>query len=480
METKSKMRVRFAPSPTGNLHIGSVRTALFNWLLAKANNGTFVLRIEDTDKVRSKPEFEENILKGMRWLGLDWDEGPGCENDERMFYHQSKRSKTGIYKKNCKKLLIDEQVYCCFCTPEELVAEREKQKEAKEDLVYSGKCRDLPIETVSNWIEAGKPYSMRFKMPKKQVIVKDLIRGDVTFDTSLFGDMVIMKADRTPAYNFAVVIDDIDMAISHVIRGEDHLSNTPKQLMLFEALGQVVPQYGHLSMILGPDRKKLSKRHGATSVSAYADDGYLPETIVNFLALLGWSHPEEKELLSLADLISVYDIERVVKSNSIFDVTKLAWMNGQKIRAKSDDEFVAMVEWPANDFSDEKKLQIAASIKQKMSLLTDFSRLTTVFFNDAEYDINVLTKNTEKSPGVFDAFFELVTNSGSFMADDCSLILDKICEDLSLGKGKVFKPVRYFLTGSIPGPDIDVIMAVFGRELVLKRLATVKSMMAVS
>ena len=318
MSQTLKPRVRFAPSPTGDLHVGSVRTALFNWAYAKVNGGSFVLRIEDTDAKRSTRAFENNILEGLDWLGLKPDEGP-IEGGEFGPYRQSERIEAGLYQKIANKLIEQGLAYYCFESEEELEAERLEAEAKKIPYVYSRKSLSYSEEEVKQKLNQGIKASVRFKVPDAgEICLEDMLRGTVRFDLSLFSDFMILKSDGNPSYNFAVVVDDIGMQISHVIRGEDHLSNTPKQWLIYEALGVKPPKFCHVPMILGQDRSKLSKRHGASAVTEYRDQGFLAESMVNFMALLGWSHPEAKELFSLDELATRFSQKRLSKSNAIF------------------------------------------------------------------------------------------------------------------------------------------------------------------
>lgn len=319
-----EVRTRFAPSPTGFFHVGSARTALFNYLFTKKNNGVFILRIEDTDKERSKPEFESDIIEGLKWLGIKWDEGP---------YKQSERTK--IYKKYLEKLLKENKAYYCFCSQEELEAKRQERMSRGLAPQYNGKCAKLSKKEVEKNLADKKNYIIRFRTPSKKIKFDDMVRGRVEFEGKLVGDFSIAKSLDLPLYNFVVVVDDYEMKINHVVRGEDLLPNTPKQIFLGEALGFPQPKYAHLPLILGPDRSKLSKRHGAASLSEYRELGYLAETLINFLAFLGWNPGTEKEIYSLPALVKEFSIERVQKSGAIFNIKRLDFLNGFYIRQKS-------------------------------------------------------------------------------------------------------------------------------------------------
>lgn len=341
-----EVRVRMAPSPTGFLHIGTARATLFNFLFAKKLKGVFVLRIEDTDKERSKKEYEDDIIEGLKWLGLEWDEGPIAEDQiqnlklenqkyigEHGPYRQSER--LDIYKKYLEKLLKEDKAYYCFCSEEELEAQKQYQMSMGESPHYNGKCSKLKKEEIKNLVGQGKKSVIRFRTPAKKVEFQDIIRGKVEFDTSLIGDIVIAKDLISPLYNFSVVVDDFEMKISYVIRGEDHLSNTPKQILLQEVLGFLQPKYAHLPLILGSDRSKLSKRHSSISVKQYREDGYLPEALVNFMAFLGWNPGTEREIFSLSSLIKEFELKKVQKGGAIFNIKRLDFLNAFYIRQKS-------------------------------------------------------------------------------------------------------------------------------------------------
>jgi glutamyl-tRNA synthetase len=416
------IRTRFAPSPTGFLHIGSARTALFNFLFTKAQNGKFILRIEDTDKERSKKEFETDILESLKWLGLDWDEGPEI-GGEYGPYRQSE--KISIYAKHLQKLLDDNKAYHCFCSEEDLEAQRQYQMSIGEAPHYNGKCANLKKEDTEKMKKEGKPSVIRFRIRPEKIKFHDLIRGEVEFDTALFGDVVIAKDINSPLYNFSVVIDDYEMKISHVIRGEEHLSNTPKQILIHEALSLPVPKYAHLPLILAPDRTKLSKRHGAASVLEYEKEGYLPEAIINFIAFLGWNPGGEKEIYSLDSLIREFSLDRMQKGGAIFNISRLDFINGTYIRQKSLEEITELclpylVEtglilpdfknqqfppaygateilpvYKIADTGEEIKIEIIQKIvglyKERLVKLSEIAELTDFFFKDKlAYDKNLL------------------------------------------------------------------------------------------
>ena len=319
------MRVRFAPSPTGQLHVGNARTALFNWLLAHGKDGTFILRIEDTDAERSTRESEAGILEDLRWLGLDWDEGPDVGGVHGP-YRQSER--LHLYASYANELLTGGHAYYCFCSPAKLEDDRKGDLAAGRPPKYHGTCRSLTAEAVRVRMDAGERPVIRFKIPEGvDVAFQDLVRGEVTFSSDVIGDPVLVRSDGRPAYNFAVVVDDALMAITHVVRGEDHISNTPRQVLLYQALGFTPPEFAHLSLVMGPDHTPLSKRHGATSVAEFRERGYLPEALLNYLALIGWSPGGDKELLPIQELARRFALEDVGHSAGVFDQEKLSWMN---------------------------------------------------------------------------------------------------------------------------------------------------------
>ena len=320
----NEIRVRFAPSPTGPFHIGGARSALFNWLFARKMGGKLVLRIEDTDLERSSRESEENIKAALKWLGLNWDEGIDV-GGEYGPYRQTERLE--LYKKYTDQLLAEGKAYYCYCTDEELEAERQALSAKGQMPRYMGKCRNLTSEQIEQYEAEGRKPTVRFRVPAdQQILVRDMVRGDVVFDSNGIGDFVIVKSDGIPTYNYAVVIDDALMKISHVIRAEEHLSNTPRQCLIYDALGFTQPTFGHISLILGKDRTKMSKRHGATSVDQYRQLGYLPEGIDNFLALLGWAPNSEQEIFSMEELIQAFSMEHVAKNPAVFEIDKLNWI----------------------------------------------------------------------------------------------------------------------------------------------------------
>jgi len=420
-----EVRLRIAPAPTGKLHIGLARTALFNYLFAKKHQGSFILRIENTDRERSKSEFEKDIIENLKWLGMEWDEGPDVGGNYRP-YRQSQRSK--IYKKYLEGLLAQGKAYYCFCSEEELEAQRQYQMSIGQAPIYNGKCRELSPEIVKKLIIEGKKSIIRFKTPLKKIEFNDLIRGKIEFEAALIGDFSIAKNFSSPLYNFACVVDDFEMRISHIMRGEEHISNTPKQILIQEALGFPSPEYVHLPLILGPDRTKLSKRHGATSIGQYKSQGYLPEALINFMAFLGWNPGGEREIYSLPSLIKEFSLERVQKGGAIFNIKKLDFLTGFYIRHRSIEKLTELclpylfetglikpifeTEKGVPDLTGyfgqeivseyllketEEKInfdylkKIVAIYQERLKKLSEISELTNFFFRDKlEYDKNLL------------------------------------------------------------------------------------------
>ena len=385
-----EIRVRIAPSPSGNLHVGTARTALFNYLFAKKNNGKFVLRIEDTDAERTSQAYVDNIFDSLKALGLNWDEGPDV-GGEYGPYTQSERF--DIYPKYIQELLDKGFAYECFCTPEELEAEKEEATKNKQAYVYSKKCENLTDEEKAKLRAEGRKPAIRFNIAKAQkafhetsiLAFEDLVKGHLQQDTNLIGDFVILKSNGAPTYNYAVVIDDMLMKISHIIRGEDHISNTFKQILIYEALGAEVPRFGHLGMILAPDRSKLSKRHGATAVSEFVEKGYLTDALVNFVALLGWAPSDANEIKTLAEIAQDFRINEVSSSNSIFEYDKLNWMNGQYIKKMDIKPLTQMVKpflakYDLSELTEEQLEKVVMATREPITILSDLVNDVAYFF----------------------------------------------------------------------------------------------------
>lgn len=473
-----EVRVRFAPSPTGPFHIGGARSALFNYLVAKHTGGKFVVRIEDTDRKRSTSESEENIKEALKWLGINWDEGIDVGGPDGP-YRQTERLE--IYKKYTEKLLAEGKAYYCFCTPEELEAEKEEQLKKGETPVYSGKCSHLPKETVEQYLKEGRPYVIRIATPKNETLeVDDLVRGHVTFDSNKVGDFVIVKSDGIPVYNYCVVIDDALMHITHVIRAEEHLSNTPRQIVLYHALGFDVPKFAHVSLILGADKKKMSKRHGATSVQQYRDAGYLPDALVNFLGLLGWTPNSDQEIFSRDELIQQFTLDRVAKNPAVFDIEKLNWINFHYMKQLDADQLLAVClphlqqAGYASQNPDAAEMQwlkdMVWAMREHVQYGAQIVDAAKVFFTDdfaPENEETAAVLREETAPAVLTMFHDELAALDEVTADTVQPLFKKIQKGLKV-KGKfVYMPIRVAVTGVMHGPDLNVIVALMGREKVL-------------
>jgi glutamyl-tRNA synthetase len=460
------IRVRFAPAPTGYLHVGGARTALFNWLFARHTSGKFILRIEDTDAERSSKESTQAIFDSLKWLGITWDEG--C-------YYQSERR--DLYKKYLDLLLSKGFAYFCFCTKEELNGIRSQAASKKKTPVYSGKCRSLSKDKVARFLKEGRRYSVRFSVPPGKTGWNDLVRGRIEFDNRLIGDFIIMRSNGTPTYNFAVVVDDHEMQITHVLRGDDHISNTPRQIMLYDALGFKPPLFGHLSMICGKDKKRLSKRHGATSIGYYRKVGFLPETLVNYLSLLGWSTSDSQQLFSREELIEKFEIERIGKTPCIFDYEKLLWMNGEYIRRLSQEELakacLPYIEGAGYVIKDHNWFKRVASLYQeRIKILSEIVSQARFFFEDVSIEKEafegVLMK--EGSYENLKVSYEKLKELRQFTASTTEMVLRSLAKTLGVKTSDIFQPIRVSITGGKKSPGLFEIMELLGREKVLKRL----------
>jgi len=464
------MRVRFAPSPTGHLHVGNARTALFNWLLARGQGGTFVLRVEDTDLERSTRESEASILADLRWLGLDWDEGPDAGGAFGP-YRQSER--LDLYRTIADEFLASGRAYRCFCSPDQLEAERKAAMAAGSPPKYSGRCRDLAPDVVASRLAAGEPAAIRFRVPEsRDVTFHDLVRGDVTFSTDVIGDPVIVRSEGRPAYNFAVVIDDVRMAITHVIRGEDHISNTPRQVLIYEAMGAAVPMFAHLSLVLGPDHAPLSKRHGATSVQEFRERGYLPESLVNYLALLGWSPGENQEIMSAADMAPRFDLTTVSHSAAVFDTGKLAWMNRHYMKEASPDrlargvmpyflrtgyittETVVSLEFVRS------LLPMAVGSVDRLEEVPD--RVATIFDWDGARAAELVRAEPDGAK-VVKAFGDAIAGAGPLDKEAFRAAATRAREQTGLKGKALFHPIRVALTAADSGPELDLAVPAIDR-----------------
>ena len=475
------MRLRFAPSPTGNLHIGSVRTALFNWVYSRHANGTLVLRIEDTDLQRSKPEYEANIIEGLEWLGLTMDEAPANPGNYGP-YRQSERITQGIYADFAQQLIQSGHAYYCFETEEELAAERDLAESEGRPYVYSGASLRFLKEEVAEKLATGVPHTIRLKVPKDRgaISLRDEVRGEITFDSALLGDFIIMKSDGSAAYNFAVVVDDMQMEITHIVRSEDHISNTPRQVLVYEAFGAKVPVFAHLPIILGPDKSKLSKRHGAKSVTEYREDGFLPEAILNYLSLLGWTPADGVELMDTTALIDKFDVQRISKSGAVFDHQKLIWMNGQYVRNLSRSEFenavTPFMDGNAQDIisalKDNQRQMALALFQDSVGLLPDINQQLLVLdksFSSFQSRVSELPWKPD-AKSVLAQFLLKIKDMSDVSSTAVDAAIQKLLEDTGLGKGKVLKPIRMAATGYGSGPHLPDLISLLGIDVIKERL----------
>jgi glutamyl-tRNA synthetase len=456
----SKVRTRFAPSPTGDLHIGGARTALFNWLLARHNQGVFILRIEDTDVARSTQESIQVILDAMTWLGMDWDEGP---------FYQTER--VSLYREAAEKLLKEGKAYRCFCTPEELETKREAAMKAGIKPKYDRACLGRTS------FPPGRPSVIRFFSPEEgKTVVEDLIQGRVEFDNTELDDLIILRSDGLPTYNFSVVVDDATMDITHVIRGNDHLNNTPRQIQIYQALGYPIPQFGHVSMILGPDKKKLSKRHGAQSVMQYKTMGYLPQAVVNYLVRLGWSYGDQEEF-TREELIEKFSLEAVGRSAAAINPGKLDWLNSQYIKKIELEELVQRVRpfIEAKGYSnlDPDRLRKAiSSLRERVKTLVEMADLSEFYFSEEiTYDEKAVGKflNPETMP-MIEQVITFLSNESILEKENAHRLIQQLAETRGEPLVKIAQPVRVALTGRMVSPPIDEVMEVLGKESVIKRL----------
>lgn len=459
------MRVRFAPSPTGHLHVGNARTALFNWLLAKGQNGTFILRIEDTDLERSTKASEQAILEDLRWMGLQWDEGVDAGGDFGP-YRQTERMQT--YVDHTNRLLADGKGYYCFCSAETLEAHRKSQLAAGLPPKYAGTCRNIPADEAKRRRDGGEAAVVRLRVPEgRNVVFNDVVRGEVTFHTDVIGDPVLVRSDGIPAYNFAVVIDDELMKVTHVIRGEDHISNTPRQILLYEAFGYQPPAFAHLSLVMGPDHAPLSKRHGATSVREFREKGYLPEALVNYLALIGWSPGQNEELLPADELARRFRLENVAHSAGVFDEDKLAWANRHYLKVCDASRLATLAEpflrergqiiGPLSAAARAWLEAVLPGMAQSVDRLPQLAdRLESVFRQD------VTTEAID--PALAKALAEELAASPRLIDKDAFRAVANKVKDRTGLKGKnLFHPIRVILTGAHEGPELDLIVPAIDR-----------------
>jgi glutamyl-tRNA synthetase len=461
------LRVRFAPSPTGFLHVGGARTALFNWLLARHHGGKFILRIEDTDISRSSTEMVEGILQGLRWLGLEWDEGP---------FFQSQRIPR--YREFARGLLTQRRAYRCFCTPQDLAARTTSQKDSVRR--YDRKCLALHPEESEGRAASGDSFVLRFLVPDGSTAYRDLVMEEVEVENDQIEDFVLLRSDGSPTYHLGVVVDDLDMRITHVLRGADHISNTAKQILLYQAAGEAVPAFGHLPLILGPDKSRLSKRHGATSVMAYAEQGYIAEAFFNFLALLGWSPGDDRELFSREELIDLFSLEGVGRANAVFGTDKLEWFNSQYINSCSADVLRSLVLQELKSKNIECQEEARDSLDQTLALLknrahrvTDFSGRFRAFFSDQFSYEEKAVKKFLKDPQLerlIPALLREYREASGFTLESTETGLRTLAEQEGVKAGLLINALRVGLTGQSVAPGLFEVMLVLGRKRTLDRM----------
>ncbi len=472
------VRVRFAPSPTGFLHVGGARTALYNYLFARSRGGTFVLRIEDTDADRSTEESVGAILAGMRWLGLAWDEGPGA-GGEHGPYFQARRG--AIYGRYADRLLDSGHAYPCWCTASELEARREAQLARGEDPKYDGRCRSVPAAEREARLAADEPHALRFAAPAGgETAWDDVVRGRVTFRNDVLDDFVLVRTDGLPTYNFACVVDDLEMAITHVVRGDDHISNTPRQLLIYRALGAEPPVFAHASMILGPDGKRLSKRHGATSVEAFGGMGFVPEGMVNFLALLGWSYDGKTELFTLAELERLFTLEKIGANPAVFDTQKLEWVNAQHLKRLDEAERLRRVEAFLTrrgvDLSTrppEWRLVFVRALGDRLRTLADAETIGAFALRDSlevEPDAWADLSAREQAGPRLRALAARISADATFSLASLEATTRGLAGELGVKAGELISAARVALTGRRAAPGIFEVMWLVGRERCVARL----------
>ncbi|MCY7799630.1 glutamate--tRNA ligase [Bacillus haynesii] len=478
----NEVRVRYAPSPTGHLHIGNARTALFNYLFARSQGGKFIIRIEDTDRKRNIEGGEQSQLNYLKWLGIDWDESVDV-GGEYGPYRQSERN--DIYKTYYEELLEKGLAYKCYCTEEELEKEREEQAARGEMPRYSGKCRNLTKEEQEKLEAEGRQPSIRFKVPQGEVIsFNDIVKGEISFETDGIGDFVIVKKDGTPTYNFAVAVDDYLMKMTHVLRGEDHISNTPKQIMIYNALGWDIPAFGHMTLIVNENRKKLSKRDESIIqfIEQYEELGYLPEALFNFITLLGWSPVGEEELFTKEQFIEIFDVNRLSKSPAVFDTHKLKWVNNQYVKKLDLDQVIELtvphlqkagkVSEELSGSEQEWVRKLISLYQEQLSYGAEIVELTELFFkDDIQYNREARTVlEEEQVPEVLRVFAEKLEQLDSFTADEIKASIKAVQKETGHKGKKLFMPIRVATTGQTHGPELPQSIELLGKDTVLKRL----------
>jgi glutamyl-tRNA synthetase len=483
------VRVRFAPSPTGYLHIGGARTALFNWLFARRRGGAFVLRIEDTDIDRSSPEMVQGILDGLRWLGLDWDEGPGTDGPFAPYFQSERRPR---YRALAERLVADGHAYYCYCTAAEIQQKRSTAEDSSGGWRYDRTCRGLPSDEIARRERAGQPRAIRFETPPGIVRFEDLVHGVIEVDAGVLEDFIILRSDGHPTYHLSVVADDVEMGITAVVRGDDHISNTPKQILLYQALGAPLPAFAHVPLILGPDRKRLSKRHGATSVMEYARQGYLPEAMLNFLALLGWSPGSgNQEIFTRDELVQAFDLRGISGGNAVFNPEKLDWFNQQYMMRLSPDELARRVRpffeaaglW-SDGFLAERHLWFLAVLEQLRPRVKRLDELATAgqyfFSDDIHYEQAAVEKHlrVDGMSGHLSALDGRFRELPSFDPASLEATLRATAVDRGLKAASLIHAVRVAITGRTASPGLFDVVALVGRERTHDRLVRAASLAA--
>lgn len=473
------VRVRFAPSPTGSLHVGNCRTAVLNWIFAKKMKGKFILRIEDTDVERSTQVSEKGIIEDLKWLSLYWDEGPEIGGDYGP-YHQSERLE--IYRKEAVKLLNEGKAYRCFCTQEELVKEKEERLKKGLPPKYSGKCLNLSKKEIDRLISTGKEFSIRFHVDSEDVEVNDLVMGDINFKSDVVSDFIILRSNGRASYNFAVVVDDIFMGITHVIRGSDHLSNTPKQILLYRAFDKKIPEFAHIPMITGMSGNRLSKRDGAVSVREYREMGILPEALINFLSLLSWSSSTGEEILSVDRLIGEFDFSRISKSPAAFDIKKLLWMNGYYIRNYDKKKLTELI-LPYLPKKIEGAYEIVDTISDNLEYLSQAPEKAEIFITDnVKFDKNVdkSVLKSKEAKNILSLVLKKLDEIDDFSEENLTSVLKNIIKESGVKTKDFLQILRLALTGKNHGPEIVKVIKIFGKEKCKRFIEYVLSMNIIS
>ncbi len=467
----SNVRLRFAPSPTGFLHIGGARTAIFNYLLARKTGGSFLLRIEDTDKQRSKQEYEDDILDAIRWLGLEWDEEP-LRQSKRKTFHQEM----------VDELIERRKAFRCFLTPEETQKLKQEREAMGIHTAFRSPYRDIDPEESEEKMIAGKPFAVRFYVPDEPVVYIDGVHGKVEIPADSIEDFVLLRTDGTPTYQVAVVGDDYEMGITHVVRGDDHISNTPKQILIYKALGWTAPEFAHVPLILGPDKKRLSKRHGAAAVTEYREKGYLPEAILSFMAMLGWSPGDDRELMTHDELVEVFTTEGINKRSAVFDERKLEWVNGQFLSMREDDDILEMLKQPFADRVADGRLPAGAAkmlpiaihlLKSRSHFPADILDRGDYFFKEPEtVDAKAAKKRLKdpETPAWLDELASRYNAIDEFTVETTEQVIRVYSEELEVGAGNLIHPIRLAVSGQPSGPGLFELLEGLGKETVVRRL----------